>query len=422
MPLILAVAVLVVLALAPPAAARPGDVDRSFGVRGSVLERTGAGAARALLRPDASAIFSDFSRVVRFTRAGRLDPGLQTSTDPRQIAAGPVIDRQGRLLLVTATYSTGELEHALTRLKPSGATDPSFGDGGSRALPALGGQGTSVTALELDRAGRLLVAGAVLRNRRRRAFVARLLPDGVPDPAFGRAGIVVSGAGTATTRVLVRRNGSLVTSESVKPRTGSEVVRLRGLLASGAIDRSFGRRGFVDGRAGGRRLRGSARLESGAGGSLLLAGPARRRDGRSDRTSTFVARFTRRGRVDRSFGVRGLARLPTREALFNIAFDQDRRGRVVTAGTVGSGYFPGGVVTVQRLRRDGRPDTRFGRRGVVRFLPASRRRLRVIAALVDAVAVRPDGRILIAGTAFDNDFGFRDEVGQPYFALTRLKG
>lgn len=423
MPTLLVASLLATLILAAPAVARPGDLDRSFGVHGTVLEPSSGypGAQGVDLRPDGSAFLADADRVVRFTRAGRVDPRFRTPAELPDIAIGPVVDRRGRVHVVTET-SKRITEFALTRLQPSGAADPGFGENGSRVLPALTGEGTSLTALELDPKGRLLLAGSLRRGRRTRGFIARLLPDGTPDRAFGSAGLVVSRRALATTSVVVRGDGSLVAGESVTrgPRSRKPVLRLRALRASGALDRGFGRRGVVAARAGGRHLLGGATLERGAHGSLLLAGAARGRDGRTDRRSTFVARFTRRGSVDRRFGTRGLVRLRA-AGMTTPAVDQDRRGRIVTAGAMDESYA-GGEVRVHRLRRSGRPDLRFGRRGIARFLPASRPDLRVTTALVRRVAVRPNGRILVAGTAFDDNFGFRDDVGQPYFALSRLEG
>ena len=420
-----AVALLTVLALAPPAAARPGDLDRSFGVGGTVLERSSYnGAAGAALQPDGSALFADFDRLVRFTRTGRVDPGFQTP-DVSSISAGPVLDRQGRPHAITVTsISTRVTEFALVRLQSSGAVDPSFGDGGSRALPPLRGARTSLRSFGIDGDGRILVGGSLRRGGRSRAFVARFLADGMADPGFGRAGLVVSRRAFATTHVLARRNGSLIVAEALpgggRPR--GSVARLRALRPSGALDRRFGRRGFANGRAGGFHLFGGATLEPGPRGTLLFAGPAGRSDDRKSLRSTFIARFTSRGAVDRTFGRRGIVRLPARGNTSSTALARDRQGRIVTAESTGPAEYPGEKIVVQRILANGRPDRRFGRRGVVRFVPASRAGLRIVAALVSDVAVRPDGRILIAGTAFDDNVLFRDEVGQPYFALTRLKG
>ena len=422
MPSLVVVALFALLALAPPAAARPGDVDRSFGVRGTALERSANDSPGVALRPDGSALFADYDRLVRFTGAGRVDTGLE-SPSLRFVVAGPVVDRQGRPHLVTATVAR-VAEFALIRLQPTGAADPGFGEGGSRPVPALMGAGTSVSALEIDSDGRILAGGTLRRGGRGRAYVARFLADGTSDPSFGRAGLVVSRRSVATTHLLPRRDGSLVVAEALPParRPHATVTRLRALRPSGALDRRFGRRGFASARVGGLHLAGTATLGPGPRGSLLLAGAARRPDGRTERRSDFVARFTSRGAVDRTFGRRGLVGLRAKGVVNRaLALTRDRRGRIVIAASTGPAYHPGDIA-VLRFSADGRPDPRFGRRGAVRFRPASRPGLRITAALVSEVAVRPDGRILVAGTAFDDDFGFRDDVGQPYFAVTRLKG
>ncbi len=428
MPAILAV-LLALLILAAPAAARPGDRDRGFGVRGTALAQTSSsGAVGAALRADGRAVVAGGFGIEQFSRTGRHDTGFgaggpTTDAELREILQGPVLDSAGRAYLVERTYITATNRYvlALVRLLPSGALDPAFGDKGRRAVPPLSAESTSITDLERDARGRLWLAGGIGRGSGRRGYVARFGPDGTPDPAFGKAGIATFASATATTQLLIRRGAPVIAAETVRrrpPRTPAS-MQLRALRDTGATDRSFGRAGLATGRAGGHQLLAASSIARGPRGSVLVAGPARRAGTRTTRPWTFVARFLSRGRPDRRFGSGGLARLPAGGSSYP-AVASDRRGRVVVAGTPPDG--PAEDVAVQRLRANGRTDRRFGRRGITRFRPASRPGITIIAAEVAGVLIRGNGRIVVAGTGWDDDVEFRDDLGQPHLALTQLLG
>ena len=107
------------------------------------------------------------------------------------------------------------------------------------------------------------------------------------------------------------------------------------------------------------------------------------------------------GTIDRTYGIDGVAEGPPprqgSSADFNVSGQQavDANGRVVVPGT--HGYASQERFAVARMTANGMLDTSFGDNGVaaVDVAPAEER--------ASAVAVRPDGRILIAGvvrTAF----------------------
>jgi uncharacterized delta-60 repeat protein len=103
-----------------------------------------------------------------------------------------------------------------------------------------------------------------------------------------------------------------------------------------------------------------------------------------------LARFLPDGRLDARFGDHGIVRTEvTGRALAPRAIERVRDGRIVVAGEVSKGSVR--FAFIARYLADGLPDRTFGGDGIVideRFLGAQ------------ALAVQPDGRVLIAGPAF----------------------
>jgi uncharacterized delta-60 repeat protein len=124
------------------------------------------------------------------------------------------------------------------------ALDPAFGAGGAVA-PGFGAE----LAVQPD--GRILVAGASDGA----IAVARYLPDGTPDPAFGAAGVARLAAAPArldTGAIALQRDGGILVAgtrtttldDSFPPNFTVDIVVLR-LLPDGAPDPAFGQAGVV---------------------------------------------------------------------------------------------------------------------------------------------------------------------------------
>ena len=78
-----------------------------------------------------------------------------------------------------------------------------------------------------------------------------------------------------------------------------------------------------------------------------------------------------------------------------------------------------GQAGVARLSANGNLDRRFG---IVAKRLGSLRGVRLIASEARHVAIDDRGRIVIAGEAYDDDYGIRDDLGRSYPAIARLKG
>jgi len=155
--------------------------------------------------------------------------------------------------------------------------DPSFGDCG-RVVLDVGQQENlafGVQGLALDAQGRLLLAGAGGLTGAHDFAVLRLLSTGARDTMFGVDGVVELDVGSPFDQaegVLSGPDGAIIVVGSAREAEGPPRSIVARLLPSGAVDLSFGTRGFVVADVAGRAgvLNGVVRRSS--DGALLAAG------------------------------------------------------------------------------------------------------------------------------------------------------
>ena len=198
--------------------------------------------------------------VARLTAAGAVDAsfgsdGLFTAmvrhSTPFNLADLQFDVRSEAVTLLSTSYRQLHAEGGprlkrfeLVRLLPGGRLDPGFGDGGTVRV-AVGRLGSAAGAMARDSRGRIVVGGSNGRG----LGLARLLPDGSLDSAFGNGGklLVPLGVDSSSIRlgdVAIGDRDRILIAASADgrglPRPGLMALRLR---ADGAMDRSFGRSG-----------------------------------------------------------------------------------------------------------------------------------------------------------------------------------
>lgn len=181
---------------------------------------------------------------------------LRPGQPDRAMAYDGVLLADGRIVLAGVAERAGGsgLDMSVVRLLPDGRLDSSFGpghDGWAYVGFDQGGDMTdSAFAVTVDAVGRILLAGIVQRPTNWEIGVARLLPSGDPDPAFGLDGRVLLG---------YAQYGYLPTSFSVYALAGDRILvggsttdtlesYFQGfaavLTSSGRIDPRFGEAGL----------------------------------------------------------------------------------------------------------------------------------------------------------------------------------
>jgi uncharacterized delta-60 repeat protein len=391
-----AVLALVPAAPAPAAPAAPGTPDRGFGRAGTVTisdpfveltpefvahrrRRILVGARAHVPGGTAGPGFS-FFRLLRdgrldrrFGRRGRVDADLPGASAGALLPDGGFAAARIREEVVLR----GTLE--VVRLTRSGARDQAFGDGGLATVTV--DSVTGPVALAPQPGGGLLVLMLTPSSPGTSVVVLRLDRSGRLDPSFGSGGEIRlrSDEQVGSADIAVRRDGRLIVAMVVYERVAPTYrLTLAAFDAEGRPDPSFGTDGSGVVSEPSRPARPN-RIALGPGGRLGVVG-----------SSAFV-RGDFSAWAYEPDGTRSAFRtVETRRAAENgnaIAFD--RAGRMLLAGHIG-GFVEFRGFAVARLRRTGRPDRRFGRRGLVL------RPLRTPSA-AEAIAVQPDGRVLVAG-------------------------
>jgi uncharacterized delta-60 repeat protein len=355
-----------------PAAAVTIGLDPGFGTHGRVLtalaprettwvERT----VRMARAGDGDLVLADSHNVVRYLPGGSPDAsfgngGAATLPVPEGddfALAGIAIDAQGRVILAGTlefasqpTYvpegvvsPVSPAQAALVRLLPDGRPDPTFGRGGllvtdlglpgavyptyAPSGPVSGPPSLTATGLALDPSGRIVLTGtffaAVVRCRDyenapvSNGFLARLGPDGAPDPGFAGGGPRIdAGLAWIGAPLLDRRGRVLYSGRRLKACESAGPGGVGRLDPAGNPDRSFDRDGW------------KSLAPDGAPRVLAL-----------DRRSRIVAlssgplRLTATGALDPTFSGDGYAatQVPGNRSWFSTLV-VDRRGGVLCAG------------------------------------------------------------------------------------------
>jgi uncharacterized delta-60 repeat protein len=396
------------------AASAPGDIDRSFGGgTGSVLVGFGPGSldrARALaLQPDGRIVVAGYSNangsndfaVARLLGTGVLDRSFGGGTGTSlggfapgssDVANAVVLQPDGAVVLAGHSNAGGTVDIAVARLRtPDGTFDPTYGGGTGRSLggfTATSHETASAIALQPD--GRIVVAGGTDAAGTADIAVARLgNPDGGFDATFGGGtGRAIGGVGPATgdhaQAVALQPDGGIVVAGASESDDGPRMVLARLRSPEGTFDPSFGGTGRAIPRFGVESFDGAAAVAVQPDGRILAAGNSNARG----TVDIAVARVAPDGDPDTSFGAgNGKAlvgfRATSNEAAQAMALQAD--GKILLAGTTD------GDVAVVRLQPNGGLDATFGDGGTVRV------DLGGPDDIAFAMAVQPDGRIVLAG-------------------------
>jgi uncharacterized delta-60 repeat protein len=383
----------IVCAGAAPAAAAPGDLDgslagvgwaRTLEVRAGGMNYLPGGAAAAAAQPDgkivaAGALQDGLSNryfgVFRFLADGRLDPsfgaGGWTAVDLGSFeeARAVVLQADGRIVVAGETDCSTSRCFAAMRFNPGGSVDGSFGTGGV-VRKEFRLEASFANDVAIDPQGRIVLVGTRSRGTdgqdSAHVCVVRLLPDGRLDPGFSRDGAAVldHGYGNDSAEAVALQGRKIVVAGKARDTASGELFGVARFRGDGRLDHSFGRRGHRLVGFGSRRHAGASALAATRGGRLVVAGSATVPD---HAPQMAVARLTRNGALDRSFGRGGRLRIspgPFGGHALAVAAQSDRRilvaGRVFTDST-----FDPSDWALLRYSRGGL-DRSFGAGGIVR--------------------------------------------------------
>jgi len=311
------------------------------------------------------------------------------------VAAHP--EAQGCVVENASGTASSDVNDVRVFCGDSGSLDDSFGDSGTAVTPLVS-LPAQAKALAVLADGRLLAAGEKAGSSYPDLALARFDVDGALDTSFGSAGRVVEDLGSTSraNALLVGDDGTVVVGGSAYGGD-SDFVLIR-YTAGGQRDAGFGSGGLVRTDFSGSHdyLRALLLLPDGR----LLAG-GRSGDGFA------LARYKTDGSLDSGFGTGGRVRTPMGSGgvgVYAMALQAD--GKIVA---VGKQYSGGNAqFAVARYLPSGQLDTGFGGGSGYVLLDYAGKN-----DAAHAVALLPDGKIVVAGQA-DNS------SGQGFPALVRL--
>ncbi len=400
------------------AAVGGGELDRSFGERGFAvvdgvtscltgeggcvvgiglaIQRDGAAVlAAGTLEPDCRSRFA----IVRF-RAGKLDQKFGTAGrvltsfgSSAAVANAVALTADGRIVVAgerqPPTHSCGHIHldvgdgFALARYHRDGTPDSTFGEDGKTFTPLPGCDssgpcrgGAGVTDVLLQRDGKIVAVGSTRGN----AALARYTRTGQLDRSFGNQGFVVKGTGNRgpgeVGRPALDRVGRVIVPLS--PGCWPCAASVVRYTRDGKLDRTFG-----DGGSARLPLVSARAVEPTRRGIFVIG---------IERERVAVVHLSPTGRLIRGFGQDGIAfaGVPARSWVYDTTTDAN--GKLVILATrialVSEPPQPWNY-TLTRLMPNGSPDRTFGRNGIATVElgeGGSGRR----------VAIQRDGKIVVA--------------------------
>ncbi|MBK8811167.1 MAG: VCBS repeat-containing protein [Acidobacteria bacterium] len=397
------------------AEAAASQLDQTFGSGGKVFYSTVSGTGGngdIEIQPDGKAVVVGMNgfEVARFNVNGAPDntfdgDGLAQVPSLRQ-ANALAIQTDGKI--VVAGFSlTGDTNLALARFNSNGSLDTTFDGDGIAILVLPNNQDLFDIAIQPD--GKIVVGGNTGTNDLDQDFlVVRFNANGTPDASFGPTGTGVIqtsfNAGDSLGSIALQTDGKIVAG-GYTFGTGIDFALLR-ITATGSLDTTFD----TDGK-----LTTSVRQEDflnkvliQPNGKIIATGYTRSPGQNFD---VAVVRYDPTGALDTSFDVDGIA--TTNDAPFEettaAALQPD--GKIIVAER--RDFNTSALI---RFNPNGSLDTSFHGDGIFKF-PASN----YTNTWARAIAVQPDGKIIISGPQGPNIFLSR-LLGDPRQSFTNFNG
>lgn len=322
-----------------------------------------------------------------FGNGGKVTIGFASLGVNDDYARAIAVYPDGRFLVAgTARIYTDEF--AVMRFKADGTRDTSFGTNGV-VIANNGLFHDRAYALVIQPDGKIVVSGYAFGDD---FFTIRLNPNGSLDSSFGAGGKVTTdfaGNNDQARGVHLQGDKIVVTgwASTGADNTGKQFAAVR-YLSNGQIDNSFGTNGKVmvpmgtEGDGNGSVIQ--------PDGKIVMAGRTLNSPGVY---GVGLLRLTANGALDNSFGSSGKVLTsfgPNDETLNSVALQPD--GKIVAVGNAQWGtYFDTAAL---RLNTNGTLDGSFGSGGKLRIS------LSLDNDAGNSVLVRPDGKIVIAGSYY----------------------
>lgn len=350
--------------------------------------------------------------LTRYTSSGALDTtfGANNSGEIRLSPGSGVGSVQaGAFTLVQQTdefvvagyqgvFFSGNYNFAAARFTSSGLIDTGFGSNGLVLADVSDAPGPQANAVAVQPDGKIVAVGAspyyhAGNSLEQRFTLARLNSDGTLDASFGSGGklTTIIGSNDLAHAVAIQPDGKIVAAGSTYT-SGQNQLALARYHPDGSLDISFGNNGTTTALVGTRVDQVNA-VKIQSDGKIIAAGTAADSSGNGHFA---LARFSTNGLLDNSFGNAGkvVTSISTYDGAYGIGIQAN--GKIVLSGAAIS--VAGSTVTADfalaGYNTNGALDFSFGSLG--------RTTANAGGGTLDAgfaMAIQPDGKIIVAGVA-----------------------
>jgi uncharacterized delta-60 repeat protein len=291
--------------------------------------------------------------------------------------------KQNKLIGIVFTFILSVIVSVTAQAAP-GDLDLSFGSGG-KVITSIENSGYAwATAIQPD--GKIVVGGSSGAG----STLLRFNANGSPDAAFGTNGIVIDARAGRIHALRLQADGKIV-GVGFANNGGISVARYN---ADGSSDATFGTNGFVRTVIG--AATGAYAIAIQSDGKIIAAGYSSPAVNVS--IDFTLVRYNTNGSLDISFGNEGKVITSISsydDAIHAIAVQSD--GKIVAGGSSVT-QFVGTFSGLARFNTDGSLDNSFGTNGVISTN---------ISGEIDAVAIQPDGKIIMVGEPLGGNSFFR---------------
>ncbi len=358
--------------------------------------------------------------LVRYTTDGALDLSLNggnsgSAADPGGVGGGSgavytafrvggevrsiALQADGKAVLGGFCHNGTDHDFCLARYLSNGAPDTAFGPNGSGIVTTpIGADNDGGSVVLIQRDQKIILAGQCVVSPDNNDFcLARYLPNGTLDTSFGNGGKVITAIGAGNDGVgsaVIQFDGKIVLAGYCLSANGNYDFCLARYLSNGALDVSFNGTGKLLTDLSFSSDFADAVVQQ-PDGKLLVAGTCFT----ANNFDMCLARYLENGSLDLRFGAAsentsgsGMVSYPIgsgNDVGRSIALQPD--GKIVVVGDCQNAIAPTlSNFCILRLLEHGTLDVPFGNNGTVFPTPANN-------AVAYAVAVQPDGKILLGG-------------------------
>ena len=366
---------------------QPGSLDLSFASKGYVHEANNYSlhvqnnfGRQVLAHPDGSSylVFTLYRQtfVRHFLANGSVDQsygqgGYSVPTPLENSVAAMQPD--GKIVL--GGYISGQYDFRIVRLNVNGTLDNTFSNDGMQNIAITTFSRLQAIAVHN---GKIVAAGFSYRE----FVIARLLSDGSPDNSFsddGKQTVTFGNFDQSANAVAIAPNGRIVVAGTAQGN-----MAIAALLDNGSPDNSFSDDGRLMIQVEGSTSCSSVAIQP--DGKIILAGDSENGGIRK----WAVARLNTDGSMDNNFSGDGKLSIDFGKYTEARAVVLQSNGKIIIAGMVGD---QDGDLTIASINADGTTDYGFSGDGIVIISLDAKQ------DAANAVAIQPDGRILVAGYA-----------------------